>query len=100
MSENHRNSPSGNNRGKGKKRNIEKEVYELLKIEPLSRRTAATRLGFTDQTYMVTQAVKNLVKNGRAEIVGIIRCERSGRKVEAVSTDANLFQSRKQLNIF
>jgi hypothetical protein len=92
MSYDHKNSPSFNKECKNKKRNVEKELFSLLFKRPMSRRMAATELGFPDQTYMVTDTIKNWLKYGRAEIVGSIKCKRSGKFVQGVTTNPKLFR--------
>lgn len=88
--------------GKGTKREYAKELFKLLKKHPLSRRMAATMVGFPDQTYMVTQLIYDWIKQGKAQVIGVIKCTRSGRMVEAVSTNKDLFTSpdRNQLKLF
>lgn len=88
--------------GKDTKREYSKELFKLLKKYPLSRRMAATMVGFPDQTYMVTQLIYNWIKQGKAQVIGVIKCTRSGRMVEAVSTNKNLFKSpdSNQLKMF
>ena len=54
---------------------------------------AATYLGYPDQTYMVTQNVIDWIKCGRAQVVGRIRCKRSQRFVEAITTNPEYFKS-------
>jgi len=81
--------------------NEAQKLFNLLFIRPLSRRMAATELGHPDQTYMVTQIIYDWLKLGRAQIVGQIKCKRSDRMVEAVSTNQKLFKSTSnQLNLF
>lgn len=92
MSNNQMNSPSFDEGGKNKKRNVEKELFKLLFKRPISRRMAATELGFPDQTFMVTDTIKNWLNYGKAEIVGTIKCKRSGKFVQAVSTNPKLFR--------
>ena len=41
------------------KNNYSRRLFDLLYEEPLTRRMAATRLGFVDQTYMVTQLISD-----------------------------------------
>ena len=67
-----------------------RELFKLLKQRPMSRRMAATELGFKDQSYMVTQLFFDWIKQGRAYVVGSIICERSGRKVQGVTTNKEL----------
>lgn len=71
-----------------------KQLHTILFKRPISRRMAATALGYTDQTYMVTQLIIDMIKDGRAQVVGRIKCERSNNFVEAISTDPKHFKSR------
>ncbi|MRI02099.1 hypothetical protein GH721_16260 [Kriegella sp. EG-1] len=87
------NSSSGDERGKNTKKEYAKKLYSLLHKEPMSRRMAATQLGFADQTYMVTQIIFDWIKEGRAEVVGSIKCKRSNRFVEAITTNSELFRN-------
>jgi len=95
-------NPNGNGQGKYTKNDYTKELYDLLYKKPLSRRMVATELGFTDQTYMVTQYIFDWIKNGKAMVIGVIKCTRSGRKVEAITTNPELFPKSKnnQLKMF
>jgi len=78
-----------------------KELFNIL-LNPMSRRMSATALGFTDMTYMVTQNISDWLKDGRAQVVGHIRCKRSNRIVEMVTTNSDLFneQTNNQLTMF
>lgn len=89
MDKNQSNSPKRNN-GQGTKKENGKQLFEVLKT-PQSRRMAATELGYTDQTYMVTNPVKRWLNDGRAQIIGVIKCARSGRFVQKVTTNRDLF---------
>jgi hypothetical protein len=62
----------------------------------------ATELGYTDQTYMVTQFIYDWIKQGKAMVIGVIKCNRSGRIVEAVTTNPELFpkSNNNQLTLF
>jgi len=86
--------------GKDTKKNHTKELFKILKDKPLSRRMAATELGFTDQTYMVTPYISEWIKQGKAMVIGTIKCSRSGRIVEAISTNPYLFPKSNQLKMF
>ena len=88
---------NGNSIGKYTKKDFTKELYSLLYKKPLSRRMVATELGFTDQTYMVTQCISDWIKQGKAMVIGSIKCSRSGRFVEAVTTNPKLFPKSNQL---
>ena len=76
-----------------------KDLYQLLYKKPLSRRMAATQLGFNDQTYMVTQFIVDWIKQGKAAVVGKIKCSRSNRSVGAVTTNPNLFPKSNQYKL-
>ena len=86
--------------GKNTKKDFTSELYKTLYKKPLSRRMAATELGFIDQTYMVTDEVSNLIKQGKAFVIGKIKCSRSGKFVQAVSTNPSLFPKSNQLRLF
>ncbi len=88
--------------GKDTKKDYTKELYNLLYNKPSSRRMVATELGFTDQTYMVTQFIYDWIKQGKAMVIGNIKCSRSGRFVEAVTTNPELFpkSNNNQLTMF
>lgn len=95
-------NPNGNGKGKYTKNDYTKELYDLLYKKPLSRRMVATELGYIDQTYMVTQYISDWIKQGKAMVVGVIKCSRSGRNVEAVTTNPELFPkpNNNQLTMF
>lgn len=82
------------NEPKDKKKREAKLLRAILFKKPISRRMAATALGHPDLTYMVTQDVSDMLKSGRAQVVGRIKCERSKRFVEAVTTNPEYFKSR------
>jgi hypothetical protein len=86
--------------GKNKKKQQRKLLYKVLFYCPLSRRMAATEIGFTDQTYMVTQNVSDWLKQGKAAVIGRIKCSRSGRFVQKITTNPDLFPKSNQLNLF
>ena len=85
-----------NNPSKYTRKGYTKELFELLQIKSLSRRMAATELGFYDQTYMVTPYVLGWKRQGKAMVIGLIKCSRSGRFVEAITTNPNLFPKPNQ----
>ena len=82
------------------KKGYTKELYDILYKKSISRRMAATELGFDDQTYMVTPYILNWIKQGKAAVVGSIKCSRSGRLVEAVTTNPELFPKSNQISLF
>ena len=82
------------------KKGYTKELFEILFDKPKSRRMAATELGFDDQTYMVTPFVLDWIKQGKAAVIGVIKCSRSGRLVEAVTTNPSLFPQTNQYKMF
>ncbi len=88
--------------GKDTKKQDAKNLFKALYKKPLSRRMAATAIGYTDQTYMVTQNIYDWIKQGKAQVIGVIKCNRSGRKVEKITTNPELFisSSTNQLNLF
>lgn len=93
---------NGLEQSKNTKKDYTKELYDLLYNKPLSRRMVATELGYTDQTYMVTQFIYDWIKQGKAMVIGGIKCSRSGRIVEAVTTNPELFakSDNNQLTLF
>ena len=93
---------NGLEQGKNIKKDYTKELYNLLYKKPLSRRMVATELGYIDQTYMVTQYISDWIKQGKAMVIGGIKCSRSGRIVEAISTNPELFptSNNNQLKMF
>jgi hypothetical protein len=93
---------NGLEQSKYTKNDYAKELYDLLYNKPLSLRMVATELGYTDQTYMVTQFIYDWIKQGKAMVIGGIKCSRSGRIVEAVTTNPELFpkSNNNQLTMF
>lgn len=100
--DNHNNSQNsfGGEQGKNNKKDYAKKLYNLLYEESLSRRMAATKLGFTDQTYMVTQLIYDWIAQGKAAVIGQIKCHRSNRLVQSITTNPDLFPVDPQLNLF
>lgn len=84
----------GNSKSKDRKKQDGKQLSKILFNRPMSRRMAATALGYPDQTYMVTQFIFDWIKSGRAEVVGRIKCERSGNFVDAISTNPKYFRKK------
>lgn len=87
---------------KDTKKEDAKLLYQALFQAPISRRMAATSIGYPDQTYMVTQYVIDWIEQGKAQVVGTIKCSRSGRFVEAITTNPECFKSttNNQLEFF
>lgn len=85
---------------KGIKSERTTSLYNILFERPKSRRMAATELGYPDQTYMVTRTICEWIKKGKAQVVGSIRCERSTRLVEGITTNPDLFIDPIQLVLF
>lgn len=71
-----------------------KQLFQILYKRPISRRMSATELGYTDMTFMVTQIIYDWIKSGKAQVVGRIRCTRSERFVEAVTTNPKYFKNK------
>lgn len=88
--------------GKDLKGNFTRNLYKLFFTKPMSRRMAVTELGKPDQTYTITNQVNEWITNGRAQIVKISKCERSGRFVEFITTNPELFvlPETNQLDLF
>jgi hypothetical protein len=88
--------------GKDPKGELKRKLYKLLLIKPISRRMAATELGKIDQTFSVTGAVSEWLKNGKAQVVKMARCERSNEIVGFVTTNSALFvlPETNQLDLF
>ena len=82
--------------------NYLKKVHEALHVPPISRRQLATKLGYPDQTFMVTQAVYDLIRLGKVQNIGKIRCSRTNVLVEGITSDQTYFKSENdyQLNLF
>ena len=83
--------------GKNKKKEDTKRLYEAL-MNPQSRRMAATNIGYEDLTYMVTQRIYDWIKQGKAAVIGRIKCARSNRWVQSVTTNPALFPIDPQLS--
>lgn len=75
------------------------KLFNVLYLKPVSRRMAATKIGFPDQTYMVTQFIHDWINQGKAQVVGIIKCKRSGRMVEAVTTNPIYFKNMNDIQL-
>lgn len=100
--ENTNNNPSHNRHDEDTKKDIAIRLFKVLFQEPMSRRMAATKIGFPDQTYQVTQLIFDWVKSGKAQVIGLIKCTRSGCEAEAITTNPDFFiqSSTSQLNLF
>jgi hypothetical protein len=96
------NNPLHKRQGQYTKREYAKKLFDILYKKPLSRRMAATKMGFPDQTYMVTQFVYDWINQGKAQVIGAIKCSRSGRFVGAITTNPELFKAKNdnQLTLF
>lgn len=81
-------------------KDIYKNLFEVLHTKPISRRMAATAIGYTDQTYMVTQTISDWIRDGRASVVGQIKCTRSDKWVQAITTNPELFPKPNQTKLF
>src|SRR5690554_2426275 len=72
----------------------EKQLCKILFARPITRRMAATALGYPDQTFMVTQPIFDLIKSGQVQVVGKMKCERSPRIVEAITSNPEYFRKK------
>lgn len=81
---------------------LEKALYKALFQAPISRRMACYLVGKDDRTYCVTNQILKFIESGKAQVVGKIRCRRSGRLVEAVTTNPDFFKDNNdnELEIF
>jgi len=95
----HDNTAFNSEQDKGSNLELSKALYSVLYEMPQSRRMAATETGFPDQTYMVTRPVKDWIDQGLAQVIGRIKCSRSGRLVQAVTTNPELFRLSNQLKL-
>lgn len=88
--------------GKDTKKEDAKKLFEVLYRHPMSRRMGATEIGYTDQTYMVTQFIYDWIRQGKAQVIGSIKCSRSQRIVECITTNPELFTAiiSNQLDLF
>jgi hypothetical protein len=84
-------SLNNNSKAKDTKEKYIQRVFNILHKQPMSRRMAITKAGYPDQTYMITQSVYDWIKQGKACVIGQIRCTRSGKLVECITTNPNLF---------
>lgn len=99
---NQNNNPINKSKGKSTKESDRKRIEQELKDRPMTRRMLATYIGYTDQTFMVTQAVRDLIKLGNAQVIGKMKCERSNHLAQVVTTDPHLFNNicSNQLSLF
>ncbi len=90
------------NNGKDPQGNFTINLYKLFFVKTMSRRMAVTELGKPDQTYSITNQVNKWLRDGRAQIVEIAKCERSGKFVEFITTNPELFvyPETNQLDLF
>ena len=72
-------------------KDLSKELFSIFYNKPMSRRMAVTELGKPDQTYVITNQVYKLLKTGKAQVIKIARCERSGRLVQFITTNPKNF---------
>lgn len=72
----------------------EKQLCKILFERPITRRMAATQMGYPDQTFMVTQLMFDLIKSGKVQVVGQMRCERSTKIAEAVTSNPEYFRKK------
>src|SRR5690554_708016 len=88
-----KNTHSLNNTSKAKdtKEKYIQRAFMAFYNKPMSRRMAITKAGYPDLTYMITQSVNDWIKQGKACVVGQIRCTRSGKLVECITTNPSLF---------
>jgi hypothetical protein len=82
---------SGKNTGKKTKKNEAQRLFDILNGKPISRRMAATLLGYEDQTFMVTQSIYDWIEEGKVQVIGLIKCERSGQFVQGVTNNPKYF---------
>jgi hypothetical protein len=96
------NSPLIEKQAKNTKKDYAKLLYSALYRKPISRRMAATIIGFPHQTYMVTQLIYDWIEAGKAQVVGRIKCSCSSKFVEAVTTNPEYFIAKNdnQLKLF
>lgn len=100
--ENNSYNPNHKRQDKDTNKPTAKQLVDVLYEKPISRRMAATLLGFPDQTYMVTQDVKDLIKAGHIQAVKKVKCERSGKFVQGITSNPEFFITvvNNQLNLF
>ena len=73
------------------KENLTRKVYDIFYKKTVSRRMAVTEAGKPDQTYSITNQVNQWLVEGRAQVVKIAKCERSGEFVEFITTNPDNF---------
>lgn len=91
---------SDKKQGQDTKKQFNQQLFNALYTEPLSRRMVATNLGYPDMTYLVTQTIFDWIESNKAQVVGVMKCTRSGRRVQFVTTNPELFEESDQLNLF
>lgn len=85
------NNPLSNSKAKDTKEKYIQRAFMAFYKQPMSRRMAITKAGYPDLTYMITQSVNDWIKQGKACVIGQIRCTRSGKLVECITTNPSLF---------
>jgi hypothetical protein len=104
MNNNIHNLPNGScrNESKNTKKNETQRLFDILNDKPITRRMAATLLGYPDQTFMVTQRVFDWKEEGKLQITGKLKCQRSKYYAEGITTNPKYFTtpSTNQLNLF
>jgi hypothetical protein len=73
------------------KKDDAQRLFDILFQKPISRRMAATLLGYEDQTFMVTQSIYDWIEEGKVQVIGLIKCERSGQFVQGVTNNPKYF---------
>jgi phage terminase large subunit-like protein len=64
-----------------------KLIIDATKDAQLTRRMIATVIGYQDQTFMVTQSVKDLIKEDRLFETTKALCKRSNKKAMYLTSD-------------
>jgi hypothetical protein len=77
-------------------------LFKALYLKPISRRMAATKIGYPDQTFMVTQLIIRLVKNRKGASNRKNKMYPFRTFCSRVTTNPDLFISHNtnQLNLF
>lgn len=90
---NNNNLNPNSEQNKGNENEFKIKLFKILKEKILSRRMAATLMGYPDQTYMVTETILEWIENGTAQVINDFRCSRSNRIVQGITTNPELFES-------